>query len=186
MSNEADKMSSKSSEVTSSAETMSSNLNSIAAAAEEASANTNMVATATEQMTASINEIAQNTEKARDITGGAVTQANNAVELVEELGRTSEQIGNVTKTITEISDQTNLLALNASIEAARAGEAGKGFSVVANEIKELARQTAEATREIKSRVDGIQGATEGTMTEIGQTRVSRSSPTCRSWPGSTT
>jgi len=56
--------------------------------------------------------------------------------------------------------------LNATIEAARAGEAGKGFAVVANEIKELARQAAEATQAIKGRIDGIQGSTTGTVTEI--------------------
>lgn len=70
--------------------------------------------------------------------------------------------------ITEISEQTNLLALNATIEAARAGEAGKGFAVVANEIKELARQTADATSEIKEQIEGIQGSTSGTVSEIDE------------------
>lgn len=64
----------------------------------------------------------------------------------------AQDISKVTEVITEISEQTNLLALNATIEAARAGEAGKGFAVAANEIKELAKQTAEATKEIKIKV----------------------------------
>jgi methyl-accepting chemotaxis protein len=60
------------------------------------------------------------------------------------------------------------LALNATIEAARAGEAGKGFAVVANEIKELARQTAEATLDIKQQIEGIQHSTGGTVEAIDQ------------------
>ena len=65
----------------------------------------------------------------------------------------------MTETITEISEQTNLLALNATIEAVRAGEAGKGFAVVANEIKDLAKQTPEATADIKAKISKIQAAT---------------------------
>jgi methyl-accepting chemotaxis protein len=82
------------------------------------------------------------------------------------LGSSAKSIGNVVETITEISEQVNLLALNATIEAARAGEAGKGFAVVANEIKELAKQTAEATQDIRLKIETIQGSTEGTVTEI--------------------
>jgi len=74
--------------------------------------------------------------------------------MMQQLGQAAREIGKVTETITDISSQTNLLALNATIEAARAGAAGKGFAVVANEIKELARQTAEATEDIKGRSPG--------------------------------
>jgi len=148
-------------------EEMSTNMDSVAAAMEEASTNINMVATSTEEMTATVSEIAQNSERARNITNEAVTQAHNASNRVDELGIAAQEIGKVTEAITEISEQTNLLALNATIEAARAGEAGKGFAVVANEIKELARQTADATREIKEQIEGIQSSTSGTVTEIG-------------------
>jgi methyl-accepting chemotaxis protein len=154
--------------VAAAAEEMSSNMDSVAAAAEEASTNVTIVATSAEEMTATINEIAQNSEKARTITNEAVSEAQSASDRVDELGKAALEIGKVTATITEISDQTNLLALNATIEAARAGEAGKGFAVVANEIKELAKQTAEATGEIKSRIDGIQGSTDGTVRQIEQ------------------
>jgi methyl-accepting chemotaxis protein len=172
MSTGAGQTSDKANTVAAASEEMSTNMNSVAAAMEEAATNVGMVASATEEMTATINEIAQNTEKARGITGEAVNQAGKASSQVAELGTAAQEIGKVIETITEISEQVNLLALNATIEAARAGEAGKGFAVVANEIKDLARQTAQATGEIKSRVEGIQSSTDGTVTEIGNiTRV---------------
>ncbi len=168
MSDGADSMSAKSNTVASAAEEMSANINSVAAAMEQASTNMNLVATSADEMTSTINEIAQNSEKGRAITGEAVAQANDATKKIDELGKGAQEIGKVTETITEISEQTNLLALNATIEAARAGEAGKGFAVVANEIKELARQTAEATQDIKDRIAGIQATTSGAVTQVEQ------------------
>ena len=85
---------------------------------------------------------------------------------MDELGRASEEIGEVVKLITSIAQQTNLLALNATIEAARAGEAGKGFAVVAQEVKQLAKQTAEATEQIAHKVGGIQQKTGAAVEEI--------------------
>ncbi len=166
MSDGASEMSSKANAVASASEEMSSNMDTVAAAMEEASTNMGMVATSAEEMTATISEIARNSEKARTITSEAVARASGASVKVDELGHAAQEIGKVTETITEISEQTNLLALNATIEAARAGEAGKGFAVVANEIKELARQTAEATQEIKKQIDDIQNSTSGTVSEI--------------------
>ena len=72
------------------------------------------------------------------------------------LGQAADEIGKVIEVIQDIAEQTNLLALNATIEAARAGEAGKGFAVVASEVKDLAKQTATATDDIRKRIEGIQ------------------------------
>ena len=72
------------------------------------------------------------------------------------------------KVINSIAEQTNLLALNATIEAARAGEAGKGFAVVANEVKELAKQTSEATEDIIRKIAMIQDDTAQAVQAIGQ------------------
>ncbi len=164
----AEETSMKSHSVASASEEMSANMSSVAAASEQATTNMDTVATATEEMTATIREIAGNSEKAREIASKAVSSAEAASERVDRLGLDANEISKVTEVITEISEQTNLLALNATIEAARAGEAGKGFAVVANEIKELARQTAEATQEIKGKIEGIQSSTGDTVKEIKQ------------------
>ncbi len=168
MSSGAESTAARSGQVAAAAEEMSANQNSIAAAMEQASVNVNMVAAATEEMSATINEIASNSSKAKEITTAAVNQSLKASQRVNELGKAADEINKVTEVITEISEQTNLLALNATIEAARAGEAGKGFAVVANEIKALAKQTAEATLDIKNKIQGIQEATGVTVTEINE------------------
>jgi methyl-accepting chemotaxis protein len=152
--------------VAAAAEEMSVNMDTVAIAVEDAAQNLASVVSATEEIASISEEISDNTEKARNITSKAVNQAANSSERVHELGSAANEIGKVTETITEISAQTNLLALNATIEAARAGEAGKGFAVVANEIKDLAKQTADATLEIKSKIEGIQTSTQGTVWEI--------------------
>ena len=117
-------------------------------------------------MTSTIHEIARNSEQSRAISTEAVTNSKHASEKMHALGTAAHDIGKVTETISDISEQTNLLALNATIEAARAGEAGKGFAVVAGEIKELSRQTAEATHEIRQKIQGIQSGTEAAVSEI--------------------
>ncbi|MBU1168234.1 MAG: methyl-accepting chemotaxis protein [Proteobacteria bacterium] len=159
-------MSTKCDTVSVAASGMNSRITSIAAAMEETSTGINMVATSAEEITATVSEIAKNSEKARAITREAVSISAITKGKIDALGKAAMSINSVTETITEISEQTNLLALNATIEAARAGEAGKGFAVVANEIKELAKQTAEATLEIKKRIKGIQESTGESVDDI--------------------
>ncbi len=156
----------KSNTVAAAAEEMSSNMSSIAAAAEQSSTNIGMVSAAAEEMTSTINEIAQNTEKTRITSNKTVARTQKASENIDTLRKSAKEIGRVVETINDISEQTNLLSLNATIEAARAGEAGKGFAVVAGEIKDLAKQTAEATLEIKEKIESIQGSTNLTVSEI--------------------
>lgn len=142
------------------------NTKSVAASIEQLSTNANMVASSVEQMTSTINEIAENTNRTQVVAQNTVSQSKIISDLVHKLGQTAKEVGKVTETIKDISEQTNLLALNATIEAARAGEAGKGFSVVANEIKELAKQTSNATQQIKRQIEDIQGATAETVNKI--------------------
>ncbi|BBO82979.1 methyl-accepting chemotaxis protein [Desulfosarcina ovata subsp. sediminis] len=159
-------VSDKSNTVSTAAEEMSANMNNVAAAMEQSATNTNMVASASEEMSSTIGEIAQNAEKARGISDEAAQKSAGASTNMDQLGAAANSIGKVIETITDISEQVNLLALNATIEAARAGEAGKGFAVVANEIKDLAKQTAEATQNIKGEIEGIQGTTSMTVDQI--------------------
>ncbi len=114
---------------------------------------------ATSEIAQSVTETATATDHAREKT----LMANNAIE---RLGKDSEKIGGIVEVITQIAEQTNLLALNATIEAARAGEAGKGFAVVANEVKELAKQTAQATDEISSMITSLQNETSGAISAV--------------------
>jgi len=147
-------------------EETSHNMASVAASVEQMSSNIRTVATAAEEMTSTINEISKNADKARSITTDAVQRMERTSDLMRQLERAASLIGNVTDTISGISKQTNLLALNATIEAASAGAAGKGFAVVANEIKELSRQTNEATVKISESIAGIQQSTKMSATEI--------------------
>lgn len=148
------------------ADEVSNNMDSVAAASEQSTTNLNMIAAATEEMGNTIKEIAENSARASETTATAVTTTERSQKGVEALGVAADSIGKVTDTITEISEQTNLLALNATIEAARAGDAGKGFAVVANEIKELARETANATGSIREAISDIQNQTKMTVDDI--------------------
>ena len=164
----AEEMTSTSEQMGANAEETSAQAATVASATEQVDKNVQTVASGTEQMSASIREVAGNANEAARIASEAVAAAGRTNEIVGKLGESSVEIGNVIKVITSIAQQTNLLALNATIEAARAGEAGKGFAVVANEVKELAKQTAQATEDIGQKIETIQDDTQGAVHAIGQ------------------
>ena len=166
MTDNSGKMKQKSNMVAVAAEEMSGTIRNVACTMDQASNNMGTIVHSAEEMNDTIQGIAKNTEKAQHFTTETVALARKTSQHVDGLGDAALQIGKVTDAITDISDQTNLLALNATIEAARAGEAGRGFAVVANEIKELAKQTANATSEITLRVQNIQGAVQGAVDGI--------------------
>lgn len=113
------------------------------------------VATSVSEMNQTINEVSESISRTATNARVAESLAGKTTEKARALENSSRTIGRVVNVIQDLADQTNLLALNATIEAARAGEAGKGFSVVAQEVKLLAKQTTDATRDIGTSVKDI-------------------------------
>ncbi len=109
-----------------------------------------------ENLLEATNEIAQNTAKTAALSDDLFNQMEDSSTIIKELEKYASEVGEVTNLIRSITDQTTLLALNATIEAARAGEAGKGFAVVAEEVKQLAKETQDATERIAPLIESIQ------------------------------
>ncbi|MGB6013118.1 MAG: methyl-accepting chemotaxis protein, partial [Nodosilinea sp.] len=137
---------------------------------QEMAASVQLVATNAEKAEAAVLEAEQTVAQGDDAMNRTVdgimaireTVADTAKK-VKRLGESSQKISNVVNLISGFAAQTNMLALNASIEASRAGEGGKGFAVVAEEVRELARQSAEATIEIEKLVASIQTETNAVV-----------------------
>ncbi len=168
MKSATEQLSTTSASMISTSEETSEQASNVSAAAEQASANVQAVASAAEELASSTQEISRQVSECAGIAKSAVSEAEKTNDGIKGLAQAAESIGEIIDLINDIASQTKLLALNATIEAARAGDAGKGFAVVASEVKNLADQTAKATKEIAGQIGGIQGATREAVDAIGQ------------------
>ena len=135
---------------------------------DEAMAGISSVAAAAEELSAAAAEIAGSALTTRDITEEASKKTTALAGIIQNLSDAAAVVTKITESISDITERTNLLALNAAIEAARAGEAGRGFGIVANEVKELANQTAAAAEDIFKKTAAIRSASNESIGDINQ------------------
>jgi methyl-accepting chemotaxis protein len=139
-----------------------------ATAADQVSANTGNAATNTDELRQAITKIAESVNNLSGMVETGNQRANAARDIITKLDASSREVGQVVKLISRIAEQTNTLALNATIQAAAAGEAGRGFLVVANEVKDLAKKTADATTQVSGSIVRIQKDTADAVGAIGE------------------
>ncbi len=136
---------------------------------EEQAASLEETASSMEQITSNVNQTAENARsantesaKARQVAQDGGTAVTQVIAAMEAINQSSAKINEIIGVVDEIAFQTNLLALNAAVEAARAGEQGRGFAVVAAEVRNLAKRSADAAKEIKGLIrESVAKSTDG-------------------------
>ncbi len=148
------------------AEEAADEMQNLAGTIEEVAASADQVAAASEEAVALSSDGQSAATEAMDEMSAIESQSDATAEQVTSLAAELDEIGEIVGLIEDIAEQTNILALNASIEAARAGEAGEGFAVVANEVKGLAEETADATDDITTRIRRVQSLSDDAVDDI--------------------
>ncbi len=166
LSSGSESMVNQSTEVAASGEEASNNVTNISGSMQSMTESINIVSASIEEMSSAIGEISTKCQDEMKMTVSAKEKASSTKDVMEKLNASANKVSKVVGIINSIASQTNLLALNATIEAASAGEAGKGFAVVANEVKELAKQTSDATSEIELQINEMLSNTQVSISAI--------------------
>ena len=143
-------------QVSVSSETLSEGTSNQASALEETSASLEELASQTKNNSDNAQKASQEANEAQKATEKGKTAMQRMTQAIEKIKDSSDETSKIIKTIDEIAFQTNLLALNAAVEAARAGDAGKGFAVVAEEVRNLAKRSADSAQSTSTLIDQSQ------------------------------